>query len=360
MNAEERQQSVDKFQNDPRVDCFVGSIEAAGVGITLTRSSRVLFAETSWTPGKLEQASDRAHRIGQKDSVNISHLVFNDSLDATMLNMVVDKMMNAKEALDSSVGKIDPAVVPDFTDNDSDNIPAAAIPVAETRYQKRLREAANCPDGVYVLENPVEGMDTWGTAFEIKRSTYNGKNYLFVSRVTNIETRKTERIEDQDIQDKLLPAIVADPKAKTRWQDWKAELAELTQDVPAGYYAIDGTGTDETDFFSIARSENRPATVSRYLGGTGAVSTPLPQQIEAAKQIAIDSRAAAERFACELGTCFCCARPLTNDASRSEGIGPDCREQHAWFKDTPAPVAVEVATAVVEPSFRKKSPGRSM
>lgn len=54
-----RQKNVDRFQNDPKVQLIVCSIKAAGVGITLTASSRVAFLELPWHPADCEQCEDR-------------------------------------------------------------------------------------------------------------------------------------------------------------------------------------------------------------------------------------------------------------------------------------------------------------
>jgi SWI/SNF-related matrix-associated actin-dependent regulator 1 of chromatin subfamily A len=95
-----RQKSVDAFQNDARCRVFVGSITAAGVGITLTAASHVVFCELDWTPAMLSQCEDRCHRIGQTDSVLVQHLVLEGSLDANMIRKLVAKQDIADQALD--------------------------------------------------------------------------------------------------------------------------------------------------------------------------------------------------------------------------------------------------------------------
>lgn len=97
-----RQGIVDRFQKDPGTICFLGSIRACGEGITLTASSNVFFVEEDWTPGRMCQAEDRAHRIGQRDSVNVRHYVVNGSLDARMVQTIIRKLEIIDKAMDRS------------------------------------------------------------------------------------------------------------------------------------------------------------------------------------------------------------------------------------------------------------------
>lgn len=89
-----RQGIVDKFQTDSRVRVFLGNIQAAGTGLTLTAAHTVVFAEPSWVPGENEQAVDRCHRIGQKLPVFAYFLVPANSLPEYIIDKSIQKQSN--------------------------------------------------------------------------------------------------------------------------------------------------------------------------------------------------------------------------------------------------------------------------
>lgn len=72
--AFDRQKAIDSFQNDPKCKIFIGNIQAAGTGITLTAAHHVVFIETNWSPSEVYQAIARLDRKGQTEWV-IAHIL---------------------------------------------------------------------------------------------------------------------------------------------------------------------------------------------------------------------------------------------------------------------------------------------
>ncbi|ORM40042.1 DNA annealing helicase and endonuclease ZRANB3 [Babesia sp. Xinjiang] len=84
-----REENVNCFQNDTQYKVALLSITACGVGLNLTASSTVVFAELHWVPGQMIQAEDRAHRMGTKHRViNVYYLIAENSVDETMWRTV--------------------------------------------------------------------------------------------------------------------------------------------------------------------------------------------------------------------------------------------------------------------------------
>ena len=93
---------VQRFQQDPTCLFFIGNMRAAGIGITLTAASHVVFAELDWTPAVHHQAEDRAHRIGQAQEVKVVHFILDDDLstDRQIYQLLASKENISKQALD--------------------------------------------------------------------------------------------------------------------------------------------------------------------------------------------------------------------------------------------------------------------
>ncbi len=99
----DRDRAAEKFQGDPNCQFFIGNIEAAGQGITLTAAHHVVFAEPDWRGTYLEQAEDRAHRIGQKHPVLVTYLLL--QLSEWSTDSWMDSKIRGKQAaIDAVLG----------------------------------------------------------------------------------------------------------------------------------------------------------------------------------------------------------------------------------------------------------------
>ena len=100
MSQRDRQESVDKFQNDENVMVFVGNIKAAGTGITLTAGEAVVMNDLSFLPSDHSQAEDRAYRYGQKNNVLVYYPIF----DNTVEGIIYDILKKKKEIFQTVMG----------------------------------------------------------------------------------------------------------------------------------------------------------------------------------------------------------------------------------------------------------------
>lgn len=91
MSEFEKQRAIDRFQRDPSCPLAICNIKAAGVGVTLTASSNVVFVEYPWTYAECEQCEDRAHRIGQANNVSCHYFLGKDTIDEKMYKIIQTK-----------------------------------------------------------------------------------------------------------------------------------------------------------------------------------------------------------------------------------------------------------------------------
>ncbi|WP_318210537.1 DEAD/DEAH box helicase [Streptomyces sp. SJL17-1] len=97
QNTRQRQELVDAFQAG-RSPLFVLSLKAGGTGLTLTRASHVVHFDRSWNAAVEDQASDRAHRIGQRRTVTVHRLVTRGTIEDR-----IDQLLAHKRALQETV-----------------------------------------------------------------------------------------------------------------------------------------------------------------------------------------------------------------------------------------------------------------
>lgn len=95
-----RSEQIDAFQNDPGVRVFVGQIATAGLGITLTAASTMVFYSLDYSMSNYEQTRARIHRVGQHHPCTYIHLVARGTVDEKVLKALNDKASLAKTLVD--------------------------------------------------------------------------------------------------------------------------------------------------------------------------------------------------------------------------------------------------------------------
>ncbi|MFJ9521864.1 DEAD/DEAH box helicase [Kitasatospora sp. NPDC101801] len=103
LSAKQRTKLVDRFQ-EGRFPVFLLSLRAAGNGLTLTKAGHVVQMDQWYNPAVMDQASDRAYRIGQTQTVQVHRLVTTGTMEDNIMKVLADKRRLADLVLASGDG----------------------------------------------------------------------------------------------------------------------------------------------------------------------------------------------------------------------------------------------------------------
>lgn len=106
-----RQDNVNQFQTDNKIQFMVGTSGAMGTGITLTAGTVVIFLDHPWNRALYDQCVDRCHRVGQKNNITIYNLMAKGTIDERIWELVNKKGAMADALVDNVNGKISAEVL---------------------------------------------------------------------------------------------------------------------------------------------------------------------------------------------------------------------------------------------------------
>ena len=89
--ASERVQLVNEFNSSDKVKIFLISLKAGGTGLNLTSADVVIHFDPWWNPAIEDQATDRAHRFGQKNIVEVIKLIAKGSIEEKIIRLQESK-----------------------------------------------------------------------------------------------------------------------------------------------------------------------------------------------------------------------------------------------------------------------------
>ena len=103
--AKQRIQRVEEFNNDKSIKVFLISLKAGGTGLNLTSASTVIHFDPWWNPAVEDQATDRAHRIGQKNVVGVIKLIAKDTIEEKIITLQENKRMLIENVINSELSE---------------------------------------------------------------------------------------------------------------------------------------------------------------------------------------------------------------------------------------------------------------
>lgn len=106
-SPKQRQDAVDRFQNDENIKVFVGNLKAAGVGITLTAAEAVIMNDLSFVPSDHSQAEDRSYRYGQKSNVSVYYPIFENTIEGVIYDILNHKKNIFETVMGDNISRAD-------------------------------------------------------------------------------------------------------------------------------------------------------------------------------------------------------------------------------------------------------------
>lgn len=101
ISDQERNRALHSFKTNPDITVFLGSVRAAGFGLTLTEASYVIHFDHWWNPAVMWQAEDRAHRPGQENKLNVYSFWMRDTIEERIKQKLYERGLLIESVIDS-------------------------------------------------------------------------------------------------------------------------------------------------------------------------------------------------------------------------------------------------------------------
>lgn len=118
--AKDRIEMVDNFNNNDDVKVFLIMLKSGGTGLNLATADVVIHLDLWWNPQAENQATDRAHRIGQKNTVEVIHLITKGTIEEKILELQNKKKILSDKLIDGEIR--DKNILSELTKEDIKNL----------------------------------------------------------------------------------------------------------------------------------------------------------------------------------------------------------------------------------------------